>query len=307
MGKANQDSKEDTIGLHMNRWCYYELNLFGDPQLSLKIPVENNPPNKPDTPSGPTDVYRGETRLYTTLAVDPEGDDIYYQWDWGEPPFNPGLWYLFPRQSGVSESRAHMWLTLGEHEVRVRAKDIYGAVGEWSDPLTVTVNRWIPDSCFLAGTEIAMADGSYKNIQDIEVGDMVQSYYEDVGKVLPACVSKVSEHSADEMTDYYVIINDKLRVTPNHPIYIDNKCISAGTVQIGNCLHESDFTEVTIHSIEKVYKKTSTYTIEVETPEFIEMFYGTMGTPLSQAHTYFADGFAVAEKTVVVEQGYMSL
>lgn len=70
---------------------------------------------------------------------------------------------------------------------------------------------------------------------------------------------------------------------------------------------KSDFTEVTINSIEKIYKKTPTYTIEVETPEFIEMFYGPMGTPLSQAHTYFADGFAVAEKTVVVEQGHMSL
>ena len=311
LGKANQDSKEDNVNfIEMNPYknvpyqmCYYGLNLFGDPQLSLKIPVENNPPNKPDTPSGPTNVYRLATESYTTLAVDPEDDDIYYQWDWGE---YLGPWYSLPRQSGVPESRAHMWLTLGEHEVKVRAKDIYGAVGEWSDPLTVTVNSWY-GSCFLAGTQITMADGSYKNIQDIKVGDMVQSYYEDIGIVLPACVSKVSQHSADEMTDYYVIINNKLRATPNHPIYINNKFISAGTAQIGNCLHKSDFTEVSINSIEKIYKKTPTYTIEVETPEFIEMFYGTMGTLLSQAHTYFADGFAVAEKTVVVEQGYMSL
>ena len=38
IGKANQDSKEDNIwqisGTAM-RWCYYEINLFGDPETSL--------------------------------------------------------------------------------------------------------------------------------------------------------------------------------------------------------------------------------------------------------------------------------
>ena len=38
LGKANQDSKEDNlyrIGQSCMRWCYYELNLFGDPAVSL--------------------------------------------------------------------------------------------------------------------------------------------------------------------------------------------------------------------------------------------------------------------------------
>ncbi|MEW6070729.1 MAG: C25 family cysteine peptidase, partial [Candidatus Thermoplasmatota archaeon] len=41
LGKANQDSKEDNIGFigqywNLIRWCYYELNLFGDPELQVK-------------------------------------------------------------------------------------------------------------------------------------------------------------------------------------------------------------------------------------------------------------------------------
>ncbi|MEW5760185.1 MAG: C25 family cysteine peptidase, partial [Candidatus Thermoplasmatota archaeon] len=41
LGKANQDSKEDNIGYLLAgdgvmRWCYYEITLFGDPELSLK-------------------------------------------------------------------------------------------------------------------------------------------------------------------------------------------------------------------------------------------------------------------------------
>ena len=39
LGKANQDSKEDNlyrIDEPCMRWCYYELNLFGDPALAVK-------------------------------------------------------------------------------------------------------------------------------------------------------------------------------------------------------------------------------------------------------------------------------
>ncbi|HEC77235.1 MAG TPA: hypothetical protein ENI33_08290, partial [Thermoplasmatales archaeon] len=39
IGRANQDSKEDNlwrIDESCMRWCYYELNLFGDPEISIK-------------------------------------------------------------------------------------------------------------------------------------------------------------------------------------------------------------------------------------------------------------------------------
>ncbi|MCJ2534022.1 MAG: C25 family cysteine peptidase, partial [Candidatus Thermoplasmatota archaeon] len=38
IGRANQDSKEDNlhiIGRSCIRWCYYQLNLFGDPSLAF--------------------------------------------------------------------------------------------------------------------------------------------------------------------------------------------------------------------------------------------------------------------------------
>jgi len=40
IGIANQDSKEDNasrVGDWLDRWCYYQINLFGDPELSLKL------------------------------------------------------------------------------------------------------------------------------------------------------------------------------------------------------------------------------------------------------------------------------
>ncbi len=40
IGVANQDSKEDNagrIGVPEDRWCYYEINLLGDPELRVKL------------------------------------------------------------------------------------------------------------------------------------------------------------------------------------------------------------------------------------------------------------------------------
>ncbi|TET63665.1 hypothetical protein E3J49_05810, partial [Candidatus Bathyarchaeota archaeon] len=41
IGIANQDSKEDNagrVGDWVDRYCYYEINLFGDPELQIKLP-----------------------------------------------------------------------------------------------------------------------------------------------------------------------------------------------------------------------------------------------------------------------------
>jgi len=50
IGMANQDSREDNIYIINRsciRWTYYELNLFGDPSVALRI---NNAPDKPAVP-----------------------------------------------------------------------------------------------------------------------------------------------------------------------------------------------------------------------------------------------------------------
>jgi len=44
LGEANQSSKEDnlwTIDYSCHRWCYYELNLFGDPETTLKFDLSD--------------------------------------------------------------------------------------------------------------------------------------------------------------------------------------------------------------------------------------------------------------------------
>jgi len=65
------------------------------------------------------------------------------------------------------------------------------------------------DPCFLAGTQITMADGSHKNIKQVEPGDRVKSF--DNGSIVIGEVTGVYCHSPDDMGAYYLVINDRLR------------------------------------------------------------------------------------------------
>jgi len=136
IGKANQDSKEDNLYIierSMMRWCYYQLNLLGDPAVALRI---SNPPDKPSRPNGETVVKVGKTYIYTTTVVDPDGDQIYYKWDWGDGNISD---WIGPYISGEVINESHAWEKKGVYGVRVKAKDTHGLESEWSEPLTISV------------------------------------------------------------------------------------------------------------------------------------------------------------------------
>ena len=103
------------------------------------IPEENNSPYKPVKPSGPTYVEMGVEYLFTTLAADPDGDDIRYRFDWGDG--NMSNWAAFV-PSNTSVSMSHSWTFISTFEVRVIAQDENGLNSSWSLPLNVTVSQF---------------------------------------------------------------------------------------------------------------------------------------------------------------------
>jgi hypothetical protein len=96
------------------------------------------PPSKPDTPSGPLSGKVGSRLTFTTLARDPQQDRVFYQWDWGDGESNT---WVGPYDSGLEIETTHIWSEEGTYQIRVKAKDIYGAEGPWSDPLQVSIPR----------------------------------------------------------------------------------------------------------------------------------------------------------------------
>ncbi len=99
--------------------------------------TENNPPSNPEV-WGPSGTLKPNTEYtFSCRSIDPDGDDVYYMWDWeGGGPYSD---WLGPYPSGVEQSTTHTWPNWGEFDVRCKAKDIHGAESDWTlFPITVT-------------------------------------------------------------------------------------------------------------------------------------------------------------------------
>jgi len=93
-------------------------------------------PEKPEKPDGPTSGKRGEEYNYSSLTIDPEGDVVYYFFDWGDET-NSG--WLGPYNSGEKCVASHIWNEKGKYELRVKARDIHHGESDWSDPLPINI------------------------------------------------------------------------------------------------------------------------------------------------------------------------
>ena len=99
----------------------------------------NQPPGKPAKPSGTTSGNTGTSYTYTTSTTDPDGDQVYYWFDWGDGK-NSG--WVGPFASGATGSASHSWTTDGDYNIKVKAKDDpWGEESPFSDPLSVTMPR----------------------------------------------------------------------------------------------------------------------------------------------------------------------
>jgi hypothetical protein len=139
LGYANHFSKEDNIWrINENgmRWCYYQTNLFGDPQLQIKSPVET--PDKPSKPMGSLQGKANNEYSYVSRTTDPQGEQIYYLFDWDDGSTSG---WLGPYESGEECTATHTWENQGSFNIKVKAKDILNHESEWSDPLTVSMPK----------------------------------------------------------------------------------------------------------------------------------------------------------------------
>ena len=128
--------------------------------------------------------------------------------------------------------------------------------------------------CFLSGTKITMSDSSFKNIEDVKIGDYVRTYDIINSRITSNRVSKTFHHPADNL-DGYLVINGFLKVTSVHRILINNYWQAIGSAKIGDTL-TTETGQMIITSIEKFNEKVPTYNFEVE-----------------NTHTYYADGILV--------------
>ena len=110
---------------------------YSSTQQFTVAPV-NTPPQTSTTPVGPKRGTKGTSYTYTTSTIDPNGDNVYYMWDWGDGNITG---WLGPYPSGLNVFASHIWSTRGTYQVKVKAKDTLGAESGWSTPLTVNMYK----------------------------------------------------------------------------------------------------------------------------------------------------------------------
>ena len=99
--------------------------------------IISNPPDKP-TINGPTSGNIGDIYTYFATTTDPDGEQVYYMFDWGD---GLNTSWRGPYSSGETGQAKHAWTEKGSYSISVKAKDVNGAESEWSDPLEVTIPR----------------------------------------------------------------------------------------------------------------------------------------------------------------------
>lgn len=143
-GEYNWDTKTLPDGAYkimvVGQDSHNQVNSVTSESFQIKNhdePPENNAPDKPARPTGETEGKIDEEYTFSTSASDPEGDQVYYKWDWGDETSG----WIGPYNSGELCESSHIWDDEGSYDIKVKAKDQYGDESPWSDPLSVSMPK----------------------------------------------------------------------------------------------------------------------------------------------------------------------
>lgn len=148
---------------------------------------------------------------------------------------------------------------------------------EESDTILLKPNSIIVHNyeCFAAGTQILLADGTTKNIEDVRSGDVVKSFNFNTGinedKSVGDLLSVLSDHIAHVKLENGQV----LKVTKDHPIMTDKGWaaldveltmekyqIGVAQLEVGNSVGSYDYSNSKIVSIDVIEEPTMTFTLK---------------------------------------------
>jgi len=124
--------------------------------------------------------------------------------------------------------------------------------------------------CFLPGTPVSMADGSYKNIEDIQIGDMVKVYNENIKNTEELPVNTIKKKIQDNIYELCLENDEIIQTTADHLFYTNNKGwasisgldkanIDSDKLEVGDYI-----TQMTTKGIPKEVQVTSIVPVEGE-------------------------------------------
>ena len=113
--------------------------------------------------------------------------------------------------------------------------------------------------CLLSGTQITMANGTLKNIEDVVVGDVLLSIH--------GSTSRVEKLMPNRYHEYYTL-NGRLKITYEHPVMIiENKTerlVNVKHLKLGDRMLKADETTEELVSISRTEQEVPTYNFKVD-------------------------------------------
>lgn len=125
--------------------------------------------------------------------------------------------YIDPRSDAFGDYSPYASESLGSSSLLFMDSD-YNNVS-LSDKIVAGAVYRCSICCFDAGTQILMSNNTYKNIEDIIIGDTVLSYNEEIGDFEEDVVTNTTvKHDSDDLV--YVVLSDgtKLGMRAYHPL-----------------------------------------------------------------------------------------
>lgn len=125
-----------------NTTYFWQIVAYSATQESAASPIwvfttaPDTPPFQPTVLAGPIAAGKGILLNFTAIAPDPEGDQVYYQWNWGDG--NLSEWFG-PYAFGDHAIASYKYKNNGSYLITVRAKDVYGQTSVWSASYQVSV------------------------------------------------------------------------------------------------------------------------------------------------------------------------
>jgi hypothetical protein len=113
--------------------------------LAISSDCENHPPTRPHI-EGPPSGKAGVEYCISISSFDPDGDIVFYYIDWGDGSYEE---WFGPYGFGVNVTKCHTYpLVTKIYEIRVKAKDLYGAESDWGKMYVFILNSRISDNLF---------------------------------------------------------------------------------------------------------------------------------------------------------------
>lgn len=119
------------------------MEWLGSGQIRINVNIVNNEYENypPDAPSAPAGTAMGEvdgSHEFTSTGTDPNRQQVYYKWDWGDGEISD---WQGPYDHEQASVMSHTWTASGQYEILTKIKDIYDVEGAWSSAGSIDIWR----------------------------------------------------------------------------------------------------------------------------------------------------------------------